>query len=157
MEEDVAEIARKMRRAAKGGAHDADNPVTRTLGGWKLVLSYGRKGGAELEAEAERFVAEKFGQEFIDQAKRTAPKPGPLDEFIFRWHLSASWSSRTHPNGPTATDKRRLADLVAALGVPEAARAGDQPIAVMQTTPQGTTMQSIVTHWRWDEPIEAKD
>jgi hypothetical protein len=156
MEEDVAEIARKMRRTAKSAGRDADDPVTRRLGGWKLVLSYGRKGGPELEAEAERFVAEKFGQEFVDRAKKTAPKPGPLDAFIFRWHLSASWANSPGSNGPTARDKQRLADLVVALGVPEVARAGDQPMAVMQTTPQGTMMQSIVTHWRWDEPIEAK-
>jgi len=153
MDDDIAEIARKMRRDAMKPGHDAETPVTRRLGGWKLVLSYWRKGGAQIEADARRDLAKMFGQDFVEQHTKNAPKPGPIDPFLFRWHLSASWSNHGEA---TTSDKKRLADLVVALGIPEKERPGIQPIAVTHTTPQGAILKSVVTHWSWDEPIAAK-
>ena len=150
MEEDVAEVARKLRRDAK--ASGAWEPALRRFGGWKLALTYGRKGGADAEAVAEKIVSASLGPEFLEHHKKVGPKPDPLDVHLFRWHLSASWA---RSGQPAESDRVRLGALVAALGVPEDLRKGEQPIVILQTVAAGMTMHSLVTHWRWDEPIEA--
>jgi len=141
MTEPPADLARRLRRAAQVHRH-----TTRYWAGWRLELTH---GPYELAFDPERAAAARKAAAEVYEQLYGAPPPtddqASLESQQGLWHLSVSWRGG-HPAEPA---RLLLADLVAALGVPEEDRGGRQPARVY--SPDGR-QSAQVTHWTWRDP-----
>jgi hypothetical protein len=143
MTEPPTDVARRLRRAAQAHRH-----TTRYWAGWRLELTFGPYEQAFDPDRAD--FARRAAAEAYEQIYGTPPPTGPeadassLEAQRDLWHLSVSWRG----GHPAESARPLLAELVAALGVPEAEREGRQPARVFG--PGGQSPQ--VTHWTWRDP-----
>ena len=142
-----ADVARKLRREAR-----AKRSATRYWAGWRLELTFGPyelafgpERGAAARAAAKEVYEQLYGRppsaEELDP-ERSAELQRDL------WHLSVSWRG----SHPVEEGKRLLAELVAALGVPDGKREGEQPARVF--APDGRQSPQV-THWTWRDPVQS--
>lgn len=134
-----SDVAYRLRRTVR-----EKKLVERYWAGWKLSMTFGPS-------------AEAFGPERISLARQTASailgKPWTeansaqsMELERDEWHLSVSWRGTY----PVADGKRLLDELIIALNVPEADRAGQQPIRTMRP---GGALSPQVTHWIWRDIV----
>jgi hypothetical protein len=143
-----ADVARRLRRDA-----DRDRHASRYWAGWRLELTFGPYEltlGPERATFARRVAAAAYEQ------LRGEPAPaGPEADAASlaaqrdRWHLSVSWRG----GHPVESARLLLADLVAAIGVPEDRRESYQLARVF--SPDGRQSPQV-THWTWRDPQEAQ-
>lgn len=132
-----SDVARRLRRTARD-----KRLADRYWAGWKLSLTFGpivAAFGVKQTAMAYRVAAELLGQQVAD-VDLVAANAAQRDE----WHLSASWRGAY----PAADGRRLLGELIVALGVPEAKRAGQQPLRVRGADGVASPQ---VTHWTWKD------
>jgi hypothetical protein len=135
------DVARRLRHTAR-----INKIANRYWAGWKLSLTF---GPYEQAFEPWRAAGAKaMATEIFEQVHgKPAPDDNPSASAALqrnRWHLSASWRG----NYPAADGKHSLQELIVAIGVPEAERAGIQPIRMM--LPDGSASPQV-THWIWRE------
>lgn len=132
-----SDVARRLRRTARD-----KKLVDRYWAGWKLSLTFGPIADAmsPLDVAMARATASKLlGRPWTEADTKRAAEV-ERDE----WHLSASWRGAY----PAADGRRLLGELIVALGVPEAKRAGQQPLRVRGADGVASPQ---VTHWTWKD------
>ena len=139
MIDSVADVARRLRRDAKKGE------TVRHWSGWRLALTHGPYEDA-FDPDRVAFARQAANELYERVHDRPAPAGAEMDALSREaqrglWHLSASWRG----GHPVEQGRAALAELLAAVGVPEAKRDGVQYARVL--TPHGTSPQ--VTHWVW--------
>jgi hypothetical protein len=145
--DDVREVARKLRRDARR-LNDYFDAAERRLGGWRLCLSISRVL-PDTDSRAEAMLRATLGEDFVREHREKGKKTEPTDALFLHCHLSTSWR---HAGPPSDRERERLDELLAALGVPDDIRKGEQFASMSGPTGPGAQ----VTHWRWKEAPEAK-
>lgn len=144
MTDSPTDVARRLRREAA-----AKHISSRYWAGWRLELTFGpyeRAFEPERVAAAFKAAAEAYEQIYGEPPPAGAEaEAASLEAQRDLWHLSVSWRGG-HPAEPA---RLLLADLVAAIGVPEGQRDGRQPARVYD--PSGR-LSPQVTHWTWGDP-----
>ncbi len=137
MIEPAAEIGRRLRRDAR------QRVASRLWAGWKFQLTHGPYEDA-FDPET-RKAATEVASQLLGEAPPTSPEAKARMRLVQQgvWHLSASWRG----GFPVEEGRACLAELLAALGVPEDKRDGYQ--AARTFGPNGANPQ--VTHWTWNE------
>lgn len=133
--DEPTDVARRIRRDAR-----ANRMAVRYWAGWRLQLTY----GPYEEAFEERIVS--AARAYLASIGEPVPADRSKDPYRDLWHLSVSWRG----GFPAEQGRRQLADLLAAIGVPEGKRAGEQ---VARTSTRGLANPQV-THWVWkDEQV----
>ena len=138
--EPAADVARRLRRDTLRNRHS-----TRYWGGWRIEVTHGPYElafdpafAAEIRATCEQVWRKLHGEPPLVGPESDAANFASQRDL---WHVSASWRG----GEPVEVGKRLIAELVAALGVPEELREGAQVAQVRG--PAGPSPQ--VTHWVW--------
>ncbi len=140
MIDSAADVARRLRRDAR------QREASRHWAGWRLALTFGPYETAFEPALAA--AAKRTDIEIMEAATGKPYETTPEGEAAALasqrdvWHLSASWRG----NHPVEEGKRLLAELLAAIGVPEEKREGEQ---MARTFAPGGRPSPQVTHWMW--------
>jgi hypothetical protein len=135
--EPASKVARRLRRDARKA--DPFHSASRHWCGWRIALSFGSPSEEQgFPALVALMRAHDARPENV--AKRAAARVAE-QVFCDVWHMSASWRG----GYPVEDGKRALDELLVAMEVPDADRAGHQPARVFG--PNGQSPQ--VTHWFW--------
>ena len=130
-----SDVAYRLRRTAR-----ETKLAERFWAGWKLSLTFGPISQAL--AKDRVLLAREAASKLLGRPWTESDSSLTDERERDTWHLSASWRGTY----PVADGKCLLDELIVALGVPEADRAGIQPLRLMGP---GGVMSPQVTHWIW--------